>query len=251
MLNEINFEQIRVILNEIKGLIGQKLDYTFGKSGHLNINYKPDQTIVTDIDIFVSKLFKEKFQSKFPFLNFFSEEEQNSLEYPVLILDPIDGTKELAKGVNECCVSFGIYFSAHIEDQRNFSWIYNPFTNFEISSETKFLKNHRIINEKLMAYVSRTEYEKGIYQSTQKINFYPKGSIAYKLALLAAGAGDFVISKKPKNIWDILAGTHICNSRGISLFNNKKKVMTLDSVLIANDLLWACEDVWETIKEQI
>ena len=42
----------------------------------------------------------------------------------------------------------------------------------------------------------------------------PIGSIAYKLALTAAGKGDLSISLKPKNEWDICAGVALVEASG-------------------------------------
>jgi myo-inositol-1(or 4)-monophosphatase len=60
------------------------------------------------------------------------------------------------------------------------------------------------------------------------------GSIAYKLALLINGDCDFVITKRPKNIWDIAAGTHICKKFGFEV-----SFLEGDSTKITQDLYQA------------
>lgn len=247
----IKNEEILKILHQIKGEISQKFDLKFVKKVALETQNKPDNTLVTDIDLFISNLFHQRFLNKYDSLNFFSEEQQDSFEFPVIILDPIDGTKELAMGVNECCVSFGIYFSPRLDDPRNFSWIYNPFTDFEISSYSNNINGVTVVDEKLFAFVSRTEFESGLHSDSKSISYYPKGSIALKLALLASGAGNFVISKKPKNIWDIMAGTHICHTRGIDFYQNGSKVNHLSKKIYSNDLVWSQAQVWEKIKHSL
>ena len=247
----INFEEISEILHQIKGEIRQKFDRTFVKEKALNIQKKPDKTIVTDIDLYISDIIKNKFLSKYEFINFFSEEDMGEFKFPMIILDPIDGTRDLAKGVNECSVSFGIYFSPELNDERNFSWIYNPFNGFEISSISNGLAGNTLVDKKFLAFVSRTEFEANLHTSSEKISYFPKGSIAYKLGLLASGAGDFVISKKPKNIWDIMAGTHICYSRGIKLFNNGQQISSLDKKLLKNDLVWSHPNIWNEVKDSL
>lgn len=251
MQNTINKVELLSTLVEIKGEIRQKFDLVFRDLSNLDISTKKDNTIVTSMDLFVSDLIKEKVQGKYSFLNFYSEEDPESFNYPMIILDPIDGTRELAQGVDECVVSFGVYFSEGLSDDRNFSWLFNPFNGFEIFSEQIIPKHNKLINEKLISYVSRSEFNEDLHHSTDRITFLPKGSIAYKLGLLAGGAGDFVISKKPKNIWDIMAGTHICFDRGIYLYHNGKKITELESAKIENDLVWAREDVWDIIKDQL
>ncbi len=55
--------------------------------------------------------------------------------------------------------------------------------------------------------VSRTEWKKGLFASMQnKMQLIPSSSIARKLALLAIGEGDMVLSFYPKHLWDIAGG---------------------------------------------
>lgn len=251
MQKTIKIVDLLSTLEEIKVEIRQKFDLVFDDLSKLEIQTKKDNSIVTNIDIYISDLFKDKFLKKFEELNFYSEEDQESFDYPMIILDPIDGTRELAKGVNECVVSFGIYYSEDLSDKRNFSWLYNPFNGFEISSNDSLPNSRRIINSTLVSYVSRTEFDKGLHRSTDNLIFLPKGSIAYKLGLLASGGSDFTISRKPKNIWDIMAGTHICYDRGISLYQNGIKLTKLSKAKFENDLVWANDEVWEQIKDQL
>ena len=72
--------------------------------------------------------------------------------------------------------------------------------------------------------MSRTEWDKGFFKSEElekSICIAPKGSIALKLGYLASGSCEFVVSKQPKNIWDIAAGTILCKERGIELLSEK------------------------------
>lgn len=56
--------------------------------------------------------------------------------------------------------------------------------------------------------VSSTEHRRGkLDVFTERLELRPSGSIARKLALLAAGEGDLNISIYPKNEWDICGGT--------------------------------------------
>lgn len=233
--------QVLSILNRIKHDIGQKFDQVFIENELLEIREKGDRSLVTNIDLFVSDLFKKYFLIEFPEIHFYSEEDQGSWGFPLIILDPIDGTRELSMGVGECAVSFGIYFSDDFLDARNISWIYNPFTGLEINSLDHTKKMNYLQSDLLMSYVSRTEYEKGLYQQVPNIQFFPKGSIAFKLGLLAGGSGNFVITKKPKNIWDIAAGTHICASRGIRLYHDGREIKKIQQNIYKNDLVWVSD----------
>ncbi|HNO25320.1 MAG TPA: inositol monophosphatase family protein, partial [Leptospiraceae bacterium] len=77
------------------------------------------------------------------------------------------------------------------------------------SSERKYRPDHIL--------VSKSEHREGLYSDSfwkDQGNIVPKGSIAYKLALSALSESDICISLKPKNIWDICAGTAIINASG-------------------------------------
>lgn len=219
--------EIFEILREIKLEIEEKMSSFLHKP--LNSHRKNDGTLVTQMDLFISDIFENKFNSKFPKINFYSEEKQKEFKFPLIILDPIDGTREFAKGMDECAVSFGIYYSEAFDDPRNFSWIYNFKTGLEVSSEASKLST--VKRDDLLGFVSNTEFEKGLYPEG---NIRPVGSIAYKLALLINGDCDFVITKKPKNIWDIAAGTHLCKKFGFEV-----NFLEGDSTKITSDLYQA------------
>jgi myo-inositol-1(or 4)-monophosphatase len=102
--------------------------------------------------------------------------------------------------------------------------------------------------------VSRSEYEKGFFNHLlnfdQKIEISPRGSIAFKLGLLASGGCDFVLSLSDKNIWDIAAGTILCHQRNIFLYQDGKKVEDLNSMRIKGPMLWAPENLAEELIEK-
>jgi myo-inositol-1(or 4)-monophosphatase len=202
---------------------------------------KKDNTLVTDIDLAISNLFEQFCEKRKTIL--ISEENKNrNGRYPVAILDPIDGTRELALGLPECCVSFSLYYGS-IKDKRNFSWIFNPFTGFELLSTQPFLGSKMRREKRLLGLISNSESEQGLYENIildSMIQLSTRGSIAFKLSLLASGACDFVVSKKGKNIWDILAGTHLCDQRGIQLYSNGEVLSLENEIEITSDLLLWC-----------
>lgn len=240
--------QSKVILELTK-----KLGNFFGPGAEasLSTQFKFDKSFITEIDIFVSELIKKQLlNSSFQNYTFFSEEDFDSYHFPAAILDPIDGTRELIKGFPECAVSLALMNSATIADPLNMAWIYNPFSGFSLDSRMPFTQGNFNQLPKFSALVSRSEFEKGLYQSylnNELINIAPRGSIAFKLALLASGSCDFVISLVPKNVWDIAAGTILCSQRGIHFYQNGKKVNALESQLYGGVLLWCHEDLKDKI----
>ena len=217
---------------------------------------KTDNSYVTDVDRYISNYFfenfiskKKNFKNEKSKLNFLSEEVPGNLDFPSMILDPLDGTKELVNGIPECAISLAIYKSKKIEN--NFGWIFNPFTSFEISTQSPMTRGLLRSISPLVGLVSRTEWEDGLFKNYQSSKFflYPRGSIAFKLGLLASGACDFVVTLRPKNIWDIAAGTTLCSSRGISLFSEKKQLKGLDDIRINGPLLWCRKEYLRPIKK--
>jgi myo-inositol-1(or 4)-monophosphatase len=97
--------------------------------------------------------------------------------------------------------------------------------------------------QNLSGMVSRSEYHKGLFSNlkNKKIHLFPRGSIAFKLGLLASSACDFIVSKNPKNVWDIAAGTILVNQRGYHFFEDGKRVEKLDKERYHGLLLW-CKD---------
>lgn len=249
--------QTEVILELTK-----KMSFLFGPnaSKNLEVNLKDDNSVVTEIDLFVSTLIKEKILSHPVYKNysFFSEEEYDTLTFPSAILDPIDGTRELVKGRPECAVSLALMKTPEIADPENYGWIYNPFSGFDMDSSTPFVPSHNKSQQKILGMVSRSEFEKGYFNFLldidPKIEITPRGSIAFKLALLASGACDFVLSLSPKNIWDIAAGTILCSARGIKLYQNGVEIKRLDEVNMKGMLLWApdqfADDLWTKFKNE-
>lgn len=211
-----NSKNILSIIDRLRPLIRQKLDTLLSKNA-LKQGLKSDGTIVTEFDLWVSNLIKDELKSSLPDVSFYSEEDIGEFQFPVAILDPIDGTRELAEFIPQCAVSFGIYYSEDYLDQRNFSWIYNPFTGFEVCSES--LLSSKAKSDVVL--VSRTELEAGLYTEHDE-NIMAVGSIAYKLGLLASGECKGVITKRDKNIWDIAAGIHLCYLAGIKVESTQK-----------------------------
>lgn len=250
------------IQSEVILKLTEKLSNLFGPNSNSGIstNFKNDNTIVTEIDLFVSKLLKEKLSHhpEFNHYNFFSEEDYDQLLFPCAILDPIDGTRELVMGRAECAVSLALMKSSELSDPTNYGWLYNPFSGFSLDSDMPFIKSNDKSKQKILGLVSRSEFEKGYFNNLinvdSQIAFMPRGSIAFKLGLLASGGCDFVLSLSPKNIWDIAAGTILCAQRGIKLYQNGIEIKKLDEVLIKGILMWApastAQELWMKFENE-
>lgn len=252
---------MKITQTEVILELTKKLENLFGPkaSKDIEVSLKSDNTIVTEIDLFVSTLLKEKLKKHpaYTNYNFFSEEEFDQLIFPSAILDPIDGTRELAKGRAECAVSLALMNSPELSDLENYGWLYNPFSGFSLDSDTPFVASNNKSIQKILGMVSRSEFEKGYFKDfislDPRMEITPRGSIAFKLGLLASGGCDFVLSLSPKNIWDIAAGSVLCAQRGIKMYQNGVEITRLDQVHIKGILLWApdhtAEEIWSKISK--
>lgn len=240
-LGETDINELKLSIRQILSEVYQKKENALG----LDVSQKKDGTIVTEIDQKISALVKDKLRFRDPdgAVQFYCEEfeERGDLQFPALVLDPIDGTRELAKGLEECCLSLAHLESSRIDHLEGFAWLYNPFTGFELSSEAVFFEQKAREKATYLGLVSRSEYEAGLFsqlEATDDVQIIPRGSIAFKLGLLASGACDFVISRRPKNIWDIAAGTILCRQRNIYLYSKNGQINNWSDLYCETPLLW-------------
>lgn len=199
---------------------------------------KEDLSPVTKVDLEISNVLEEIQKLNYPDSNFFSEEKHSILAFPSLIVDPLDGTREFILGRDDWSVSVAYLKS---DDFIGEAWIGNlKLDQYFISG----LKKSFIKKEVFSGEVSRWEYENGLYKNFQssKFQLQPKGSIAYKLARLASGEIDFVVSLTPKSIWDVAAGILLCKEAGIHFFSEGKKVDTV-RLKYHPPLIWCSEEL--------
>ena len=153
----------------------------------------------------------------YPEYGWLSEETADSAERlrkeTVWIVDPMDGTKEFVEGIPEFVVSVALVERG----DPVVAVIYNPPADdvyIAVKGGGAFINGTRVFCtdtsslEKAVVGVSRSEMARGevdaIDGHVQEVR--PIGSVAFKLAVVAAGAADMNISVQPKNEWDVCAG---------------------------------------------
>jgi myo-inositol-1(or 4)-monophosphatase len=139
----------------------------------------------------------------------------------VWVVDPLDGTREFVEGIPEWCISV-----AFVEDGRAIAGgICNPVTNelFLGGAEIGVTLNGRSVRvgdrsclEGASVLASRSEVLRGEWKrfENRAFQFQAMGSVAYKLARVAAGLADATWTLSPKNEWDIAAGIALVESAG-------------------------------------
>ena len=160
----------------------------------------------------------------------------------VWVVDPLDGTHEFVAGIPEWCVSVGLVESSRVVA----GGITNPATGetFLGSLESGLTYNGKPVRasvrttlEGAVVLASRSEVRRGEWEvfRNSPIAIRPTGSVAYKLALVAAGLADATWTLVPKHEWDVAAGVALvqaaggfaeCLDKSTPTFNNRSPVFS-------------------------
>ncbi|MBT8487751.1 MAG: 3'(2'),5'-bisphosphate nucleotidase CysQ [Gemmatimonadetes bacterium] len=139
----------------------------------------------------------------------------------VWVVDPIDGTREFIEGVPEWCVSIGLLEGGVPVA----GGIYNPATEEMVIgslSEGVTLNGSPVTvtspttDDQVSVLASRSEIRRGEWERFQNGRFAvrPCGSVAYKMALVAAGLADATWTLVGKSEWDVAGGTALVRAAG-------------------------------------
>jgi myo-inositol-1(or 4)-monophosphatase len=139
----------------------------------------------------------------------------------VWVVDPIDGTREFVEGIPEWCVSIGLVENGEVIA----GGICNPATNETFIGGV----GYGLIYNGQAACVSRRKTLRGaaVLASRSEVNrgewdcfrngplaIRPMGSVAYKLALVAAGVADATWTLTPKHEWNVAGGVALVKAAG-------------------------------------
>lgn len=208
---------------------------------------KDDGSPVTLLDLALSLLLENMSAQYFPDVTFYSEEKYSTWKFPLMVVDPLDGTREYIRNRPEWAVSVGLFVSSNFEGE---GWVYNPVTKELFTGEIPPVKH--VDKAKYYGEVSHSEWDKGLYQffKSEKYSLRPMGSIAYKLGRLAAGKVDFVVSLAPKNIWDIAGGTLLCHQSKMKFYSEGKEVKEVKQLYLP-PLIWCHEELFEELSSLV
>ena len=212
--------------------------------GSVKADYKPGQDPVTEADRTANRVLRKILLGDGE--GWLSEESADDLERlrrgRVWVVDPLDGTREFVEGVPEWCISIGL-----VERGRAVAGgILNPATHEKVlgSLAAGISYNGRPAEASqrttltgALVLGSRSEAKRGEWKRFEGALFHVRnvGSVAYKLALVAAGKADATWTLVPKNEWDVAAGTALVLAAGGFVrrlegepptFNNPSPLMT-------------------------
>lgn len=188
--------------------------------------HKGDESPVTTIDLAVDRFLFEHLRPLMPNAGWLSEEtadNEERLQFRYLwVVDPIDGTRSLIAGKPEFCVSVGLV-EAGVGPLLGV--IANPSTGevyLAARGEGAFDGNgirlqcretEDILSPNVL--VSRSDLAKGLWCDLLPADcMTAMGSLAYKMALVAAGRFDGHATPTPRSEWDAAAGALILAEAG-------------------------------------
>ncbi len=192
--------------------------------GGFRIGSKGHDNPVTEADLEADRALKRLLHDPFPEYGWLSEETADNRGRlrcrRVWIVDPLDGTKEFIKGIPEFAVAIAL-----VEDGKPVLGVtYNPVrremfwaargsgchlnTRRVGVTRTSNLQDARVL-------ASRSETGRGEWREFRgMLKARATGSVAYKLALVAAGRADATFTRSPKSEWDIASGAALIAEAG-------------------------------------
>jgi myo-inositol-1(or 4)-monophosphatase len=192
----------------------------------VRVDHKPGAGPVTEADRAVNAVLAQMLPAEEE--GWLSEESRDDparlRKRRVWAVDPLDGTREFVAGIPEWCVSVGL-----LEDgQPVAGGVANPATGevFLGTVDTGVTYNGRPARvserrglEGAVVLASRSEFDRGEWERFRGAAFTvrPVGSVAYKLALVAAGLADATWTLVPKHEWDVAAGAALVLAGGGSI----------------------------------
>lgn len=184
---------------------------------------KKDRSPVTTADLAVNQILHELLLTAFPHDAWLSEESPDDLRRlenkRVWVIDPIDGTKYFMRGVPQYAISVALVES----HQPVVAAVYNPATD-ELFSAVRGMGawlNGQPIHVtparggRPVVLVNPPALERGIFRAIEAAaECRPMGSIAYTLALVAAGRADATLNLDGLNEWDVAGGVLLIEEAG-------------------------------------
>lgn len=189
-------------------------------SAGLTVDYKTSaDDPVTAADREASSLIVAGLHAAFPGDGLLSEEETDSPERltreRVWIIDPIDGTREFTQGEPGFAVSIGLC----VRGAPVLGVVYAPATDELFTGVVgrgvwkAGVPVQLTVTPPYRISVSSTEHRRELHRSALP-GMHPSGSIALKLARIAAGELHATFTMSPRSEWDIAAGHALLRAGG-------------------------------------
>ena len=177
----------------------------------------------------------------------------------VWVVDPLDGTREFVDGIPEWCISVGLV----VEGVPVAGGICNPATDevFLGSLNCGVTYNGQSVGTSTrrdlggaIVLASRQEYKRGEWKCFAQLPFTVRamGSVAYKLALVAAGQADATWTLSPKHEWDVAAGVALVIAAGGIVRSTEHEELRFNrDTLLFPGLAASCKTLWPEVAQLI
>ena len=192
-------------------------------AGEVEARRKSGGSPVTEADLAVDRVLRESLPDEDEgWLSEESEDDPARLACSrTWIVDPIDGTRQFVEGIPEWGVSIGLA----VDGIAVAGGFLNPATGLRVVggvglgcradgdpcsvSDGPSLDGCRVL-------ASRSECRRGEWAQFEDLGFtiQPIGSVAHKLAVIAAGQADATWTLLPKNEWDVAGGVALLKAAG-------------------------------------
>lgn len=207
-------------------------DYEIKEKGYHN----PVTTADNEADSYL----KSTLMSARPQYGWLSEETVDSKsrlsKERVWIVDPLDGTKEFIEGVPQFVVSIALVEKG----TPIIGVLHNPVTKetfHAVKGKGTYLDGNvyrcsiKDSTTDMLILNSRSETRKGLWEPYKQYfkELKPIGSVAYKMGLTATGKADIFVTLRPKNEWDVCAGTCLINEAGGKVIDLNGKELTFNN----------------------
>lgn len=179
---------------------------------------KHGHELVSEADLHAAEMLHAALTGAFPDTGWLSEEHIDDGDRlrreRVWVVDPIDGTREFLQGIPEFAISVALVVDGDVV----LGVVHNPATGemFAASFGVPRLPVPALRPPPYRYLVGRMEAR---WDEVPPLPGNPQtigiGSVAYRLALLAAGKGDAVVTNYGRAEWDVAAGIAICREAGL------------------------------------
>ncbi len=191
--------------------------------GEFDVNDRGGRDVVTEVDRKVSKVLRDLLQQGGE--GWLSEEDvddRTRLSQDVVwVVDPLDGTREFVDRIPEWSISIGltiagVAIAGGIRNPATGETFLGALNSGVTYNGLPAQTSSKTILDGASVLASRQEYKRGEWTRFEgkQLSIRPTGSVAYKLALVAAGLADATWTLSPKHEWDIAAGVALVNSAG-------------------------------------
>lgn len=208
----------------------------FGRA-HERWEKAPGQ-IVTEADLAIDRYLHAALRRTHAEDGWLSEETEDDrlrlARRRVWVVDPIDGTRAFAQGLPEFAISVALL----VEDRPVLGLVYNPATHELFEAELgKGARLHgRRIEASAVARLEGARVCASRSEGAQRhfaallpgVELVTIGSLAYKLALVAAGRFDAYLSWRRTNDWDIAAAALLLEEAGAVLTDGAGRPLQLN-----------------------